>query len=129
MEPSSRTSSFALSKLGMDPRTWTMVARAHFCPSFLSLTISSKISTIRLSEAELFCFFVPDYTLAVVAIRLGRHMTRNRRDLTGTSRRDVLRLPENRLDKVEHMIGCRVRLIEVLQVIHMDFFGDAGEWL
>src|SRR5678815_2126861 len=40
-EPSSRTRILALSKLGMEPFTCTMVAMAHFCPSFRRRTISS----------------------------------------------------------------------------------------
>src|ERR1700693_4023720 len=40
-EPSSRTRILALSKLGIEPFTWTMVATAHFWPSFRSRTISS----------------------------------------------------------------------------------------
>src|SRR6185312_5627551 len=40
-EPSSRTRILALSKLGMEPFTCTMVATAHFWPSFRKRTISS----------------------------------------------------------------------------------------
>jgi hypothetical protein len=41
IEPSSRTSILALSNDGIEPLTSTMVATAHFCPSFRSRTISS----------------------------------------------------------------------------------------
>ncbi len=41
IDPSSRTSIFALSKLGIDPFTCTIVATAHFCPNRRSRTISS----------------------------------------------------------------------------------------
>src|SRR5665213_2641010 len=40
-EPSSRTRILALSKLGIEPFTCTMVATAHFCPRLRRRTISS----------------------------------------------------------------------------------------
>ena len=47
IEPSSRTKSFADSKLGIEPRTLTMVARAALIPEFRSRVISSYTSMYR----------------------------------------------------------------------------------